>query len=45
MCSKDHTSRDVHSQVMCAKVLGFHFDMEGDTFRSMSAEEEVCVEG
>lgn|SRR5580698_6453720 len=33
----DHASRDVHSLVMRAKVLGFRFDLEGDTLRKLSA--------
>jgi len=33
----DHSSRDVHSLVMRAKVLGFRFDLEGDILRRISA--------
>ncbi len=40
----DNASRDVHSLVMRAKVLGFRFDLEGDTLRKVSAKEPVCVE-
>lgn len=39
----DHSSRDVHSLVMRAKVLGFRFDMEGDTMREISIEESICI--
>jgi hypothetical protein len=39
----DQTSRGVHSIVMRAKVLGFHFDMEGDTLRDISSKESVCA--
>lgn len=39
----DHTSRDVHSLVMRAKVLGFRFDMEGDTLRKLSTRREVLA--
>lgn len=35
----DHTSREVHSLVMRAKVLGFRFDMEGDNLRNLSVRE------
>lgn len=37
----DHTSRNVHSLVMRAKVLGFRFDMEGDTLREISTKKYV----
>jgi len=39
----DQTSRDVHSIVMRAKVLGFHFDMEGETLRDISRKDPVCA--
>jgi hypothetical protein len=39
----DQTSRDVHSIVMRAKVLGFHFDIEGDTLREITGKESVCA--
>jgi hypothetical protein len=37
----DHTSRDVHSLAMRAKVLGFRFDLESDTFRKLSTKGPV----
>jgi hypothetical protein len=39
----DQTSRDVHSLVMRAKVLGFRFDMEGDALRKISSRREALA--
>jgi hypothetical protein len=35
----DHTSRDVHSLAMRAKILGFRFNLEGDKLRKIPAHE------
>jgi hypothetical protein len=37
----DHTSRDIHSLAMRAKVLGFRFNMEGDKLRRIPAHEQI----
>jgi hypothetical protein len=34
----DHSSRSIHSLAMRAKVLGFRFNLEGDTFSKIPAE-------
>ena len=39
----DHNSREVHSLVMRAKVLGFRFDLEGDNLRNISARQPARV--
>lgn len=41
----DQSSRDVHSLVMRAKVLGFQFEMEGDSLRKLSTKERVFATG
>jgi hypothetical protein len=38
----DNSSRDVHSLVMRAKVLGFRFHLEADTLREISTDEELA---
>jgi hypothetical protein len=40
----DHTSRDVHSLQMRARVLGFRFNMEGDILRTIQAKEQLASE-
>ena len=37
----DHTSRDVHSLAMRARVLGFRFNLEGDKLRTIPAREQM----
>ncbi|MDE3188721.1 MAG: hypothetical protein KGM96_14505 [Acidobacteriota bacterium] len=41
----DNCSRDVHSLVMRAKVLGFHFNLENDILCGFPTEEQICVGG
>ena len=41
----DNSSRDVHSLVMRAKVLGFHFRLENDILCGLPTEEQICVGG
>lgn len=41
----DHTSRDVHSLAMRAKILGFRFDLKDDTLLKISTEETVKIDG
>jgi hypothetical protein len=39
----DHTSRDLHTLVMRAKVLGFRFDLEGDQLRALPLREPAAA--
>jgi hypothetical protein len=40
----DHSSRNVHSIVMRAKVLGFRFYLEGDTLLTIASQERIIVD-
>jgi hypothetical protein len=37
----DHSSRSIHSLAMRAKVLGFRFNLEGDSLCGISVEEQI----